>query len=539
MPNMVETQNIAAYFDGEGTMQQQINYLQETLSEIRSQAHSSKQFLIELYALLSEFFPIDTMHVPIYDSATGTLTYRAFVINKKPMLLNEVFQLTGEARKAVDEIKKNRTMVINNSNDYSYVKEISNYFNVKAVISAVSMMVPIKASLYIGFSFAAYGENRYHPEHLDLINQIADVLSSTVRQLLTALDKDCQGIKDLSGSVEIRNLLEHQRIELTLNSQDGLRQVLQQVEQVAPLDSPVLITGETGVGKELIANSLHGASKRSKGPFIAVNCGAIPESLIDSELFGFEKGAFTGADQKKTGYFEQADKGSLFLDEVGELSLKAQSKLLRVLQNKTIQRVGGSEPRLVDVRVIAATNRNLFRMIKERRFRQDLWYRLNVFPIKVPPLRDRKRDIPALVQYLINSKLFEMNLPFQPRLGPKAIEQLMAYDWPGNVRELQNILERALILCKGKPISFTGLASNDLNPECQTDAYQDGRFLSMEEMMRRHINQSLILSNGKIDGPGGAAELLKMNPSTLRARMKKLNIKINKAPLFLILPSRI
>jgi transcriptional regulator with GAF, ATPase, and Fis domain len=306
--------------------------------------------------------------------------------------------------------------------------------------------------------------------------------------------------------------------------------VIQQVEQVAPLDSPVLITGETGVGKELIANSLHGTSNRSKGPFIAVNCGAIPESLLDSELFGFEKGAFTGADQKKAGYFEQADNGSLFLDEVGELSLQAQTKLLRVLQNKTIQRVGGNKQLPIDVRVIAATNRNLERMMKERRFRRDLWYRLNVFPIKVPPLRDRKRDIPVLVQYLINNKLLEMNLPFQPCFAPKAIEQLIAYDWPGNIRELQNILERALILCKGTPMSFAGLALKNANPEGQTDAYQNGRFLNMEEMMVRHINQSLILSNGKIDGPGGAAELLKMNPSTLRARMKKLNIKINKVP---------
>jgi transcriptional regulator with GAF, ATPase, and Fis domain len=511
-------------------MQQQIKYIRESLSVINTQTHDSKQFLVELYGLLSEFFPIDTMHVPIYDSKSGRLAYKAFVINNKPMLLDEVFKLTGEARKAIDKIIKHRTMILNNSNELGYVKEIANYFSVKTVISAASLIIPITVSQYAGLSFAAYGENRYQPEHVDLINHIVDPLSTTLRQLFNLLKTDCQKKRQLSGSLEIRNLLEHQRIDLTLNSQGGLRQVIQQVEQVAPLDSPVLITGETGVGKELIANSLHGTSNRSKGPFIAVNCGAIPESLLDSELFGFEKGAFTGADQKKAGYFEQADNGSLFLDEVGELSLQAQTKLLRVLQNKTIQRVGGNKQLPIDVRVIAATNRNLERMMKERRFRRDLWYRLNVFPIKVPPLRDRKRDIPVLVQYLINNKLFEMNLPFQPRLAPKAIEQLIAYDWPGNIRELQNILERALILCKGKPMSFAGLALKNANPEGQTDAYQNGRFLNMEEMMVRHINQSLILSNGKIDGPGGAAELLKMNPSTLRARMKKLNIKINKVP---------
>ncbi|MFZ5570702.1 MAG: sigma-54 interaction domain-containing protein [Thermodesulfobacteriota bacterium] len=512
-------------------MHRQIHYIKETLAVISSQTLHSKQFLVELYELLSEFFPIDTLHVPTYDSTTGVFTYKAFVVNKKPILLNEMFTLTGEAGKAVDEIKKKRILIINNSNERPYAKEIANYFSVKAIISAVALTIPTSVSRYAGLSFAAYGENRYQPGHVDLIHHIADPLGNALLRLLDLLEVDCQRKNELSGGLEIRNLLEHQRIDLALNSQDGLRQILQQVEQVAPLDSPVLITGETGVGKELVANSLHGASKRSKGPFIAVNCGAIPESLLDSELFGFEKGAFTGADGKKVGYFELADKGSLFLDEIGELSLQAQTKLLRVLQNKTIQRVGGGEPIPVDVRVIAATNRNLSRMMKERRFRQDLWYRLNVFPINVPPLRERKRDIPALVQYLINNKLFEMNLPFQPRLSPRAMDQLIAYDWPGNVRELQNILERALILCKGKPMSFENLVSVEPYTEDHSDSHPSDGFPSMEEMMIRHINQSLIRSNGKIDGPGGAAELLKMNPSTLRARMKKLNISINRTPL--------
>jgi hydrogenase-4 transcriptional activator len=309
--------------------------------------------------------------------------------------------------------------------------------------------------------------------------------------------------------------------------------VVNQVGQVGPLESPVLITGETGVGKELIARMLHGISNRSDGPFIAVNCGGLPESLLDSELFGFEKGALTGAVQKRAGYFEQADKGSLFLDEVGELPFQAQTKLLRVLQPQTFQRVGGSQPVSIDVRVIAATHRNIPDMIKGQTFRKDLWYRLNVFPIEVPPLRDRKSDIPVLVQYLINRKLYEMNLSFKPHLAPGAMEQLIEYDWPGNVRELQNVLERALILSKGAPLSFPNLVpkrtENSSADNCTS--FENGKFLSMEEMMTKHIYMGLKLSQGKIGGPGGAAELLKMHPSTLRARMKKLNIKINRIPL--------
>ncbi|MGD8835196.1 MAG: hypothetical protein PVJ19_09660, partial [Desulfobacteraceae bacterium] len=203
-------------------MQQQIKYIRESLSVINTQTHDSKQFLVELYGLLSEFFPIDTMHVPIYDSKSGRLAYKAFVINNKPMLLDEVFKLTGEARNAIDEIIKHRTMILNNSNELGYVKEIANYFSVKTVISAASLIIPITVSQYAGLSFAAYGENRYQPEHVDLINHIADPLSTTLRQLLNLLKKDCQKKKQLSGSLEIRNLLEHQRIDLTLNSQEGL-----------------------------------------------------------------------------------------------------------------------------------------------------------------------------------------------------------------------------------------------------------------------------------------------------------------------------
>lgn len=514
-------------------MREKIDFIQESLSMIAAQNYNAKQLLTEIYILLSQFFPIDTMHLPLYDKRAGTIAYKAFIINRKVLLLDEVIQLSDDARRMADEVINQRTFVINNSNQLAPSKEIANHFKVKATVSVLLATTPAGPGCYSGLTFAAYGEKRYLNEHIAMINLLSETLFKTVIRVLSSVKKDCRSPKAVSSIHEVRTLLEHQRIDLVLNSQKGLNFVINQVQQVGPLESPVLITGETGVGKELVARLLHGISNRADKPFIAVNCGALPESLLDSELFGFEKGAFTGASHKKAGYFEQADKGTLFLDEVGELPLQAQTKLLRVLQHQTFQRVGGSQPVSTDVRVIAATHRNIPDMINTNKFREDLWYRLNVFPIDVPPLRDRKGDILVLVQYLINSKLYEMNLSFEPHLAPEAMKQLTAYDWPGNVHELQNVLERALILSMGTPLHFPNLVPIKSENACSTSAtsYENNKFLSMEEMMAKHIYLSLELSKGKIGGPGGAAELLKMNPSTLRAKMKKLNIKINRIPI--------
>ena len=508
-------------------MQKKKDFIRESLSVIASGNYDAKQFLTEIFSLLSQFFPIDTMHLPLFDLKAESLIYKAFVINRKAMLLSEEIQLSEDLMKLFHLIKDQPLFMVNNSNQVAPVKEIANHFKVKATISVLSTIISTEGGCYSGLTLAAYGENRYMPEHIELINNLKDPLAETVLNVLDKVKKESRTAKAVSGVLEVRTLLEHQSIDLALNSQYGLKTVVNQVEQVGPLDSPVLITGETGAGKELIAKMLHGVSNRSDGPFIAVNCGALPESLLDSELFGFEKGAFTGAEQARAGYFEQADKGTLFLDEVGELPLQAQTKLLRVLQHQTFQRVGGSQPVTIDVRVITATHRNIPEMIKAKTFREDLWYRLNVFPIEVPPLRERRNDMPVLVQYLINRKLYEMNLSFQPRLAPGAMEQLIDYDWPGNIRELQNVLERALILCKGAPLTFSNLVPNrPEDPKTEhVSSFENDRFLSMEEMMARHIYQSLKLSQGKVGGPGGAAELLGMHPSTLRARMKKLNIK--------------
>lgn len=237
----------------------------------------------------------------------------------------------------------------------------------------------------------------------------------------------------------------------------GLKNVMKMVDQVAPTNSPVLLLGETGVGKDVIAKAIQNASSRADGPFITVNCGAIPDSLLDSELFGHEKGAFTGALTQKKGRFERADGGTIFLDEIGELPLQAQVRMLRVLQNKEIERVGGSKAIRIDIRIIAATNQNLEKMVNKGDFRKDLWFRLNVFPILIPPLKERKMDIPSLVQHFINRKSKKINRSGHLALAPGAMDLLMEYDWPGNVRELENIIERALILNQGEPLTFSNL----------------------------------------------------------------------------------
>ena len=283
--------------------------------------------------------------------------------------------------------------------------------------------------------------------------------------------------------------------------------------------------GRPGPGKEIVSQTIHSLSGRSEGHFIKVNCGAIPETLIDSELFGHEKGAFTGAILQKRGRFERAHGGTIFLDEISELPPQAQVRLLRVLQEKEFERVGGTTPVKVDLRIISATNRNLDKLVSEGSFREDLYFRLNVFPIVIPPLRDRKNDIPALVQHFIHKKFREMVLPKVPVLGNKAIDTLMDYDWPGNVRELENAVERAIILSNGKPLDFSSII---IPHDRESGPPNEDNISRLVDVEAGHIRRALEAAQGKVEGKGGAAELLGMNPGTLRHRMRKLGIPFGK-----------
>src|SRR3954447_12851801 len=314
-----------------------------------------------------------------------------------------------------------------------------------------------------------------------------------------------------------------------------LLEALDKVNRVAPTDASVLITGETGTGKELFARAIHSASHRHDKPLIKVNCAALPTSLIESELFGHEKGAFSGAISRRLGRFELAHGGTIFLDEVGEVPLDVQVKLLRVLQEHEFERVGGTNPIKVDVRVIAATNRDLVKLIREGKFRDDLYYRLNVFPIALPPLRDREGDVPLLVHFLVAGYAARLGVRIES-VGKATMKRLSRYSWPGNVRELENVLERAVILSRGPVLeidpevfaSATADRSIGVDPSSSaTSAAGVGQtwpFESLESNTRSHILAALEESRWIIDGPRGAAKILGLHANTLRSRMKKLGI---------------
>ena len=298
-----------------------------------------------------------------------------------------------------------------------------------------------------------------------------------------------------------------------------LNSTMAKVEQVAATDATVLILGETGTGKELIARAIHNLSPRTNRPLVKVNCAALPANLIESELFGHEKGAFTGAMARKPGRFELADGGTIFLDEIGDLPLALQVKLLRVLQEGEFERIGSTQTLHVDVRVIAATNRDLDKLVEEKNFREDLFYRLNVFPLLLPPLRARGGDMPPLVHHFVEkySKKLGKEIDTIPQ---KVMAALQAHDWPGNVRELENIIERALILSRGTTLRLDDAFSNRRNTSPPTTPSG-----TLKDVERHHILQVLEQTRWRIEGQRGAAIRLGLNPSTLRSRMRKLGIE--------------
>jgi DNA-binding NtrC family response regulator len=370
-------------------------------------------------------------------------------------------------------------------------------------------------------SFYSRKPDCYGPEHVELVSHLQTTLTRTFETVLpgrvgTRAGKDERG----SGGTGM------QGFEGIIGKSHLLLNVFDQITQVAPVDTSVLILGESGTGKEKIADAIHQLSPRKNKPFVKINCAALPPTLIESELFGHEKGSFTGAMDKRIGKFEKADKGTIFLDEVGEMPLELQVKLLRVLQEKYIERIGASDVTKVDVRVIAATNRNLEKEVAEGRFRLDLYYRLNVFPVELPPLRDRREDIPALASHFVaqyNRKTGKQ----VTGLSEKVLRSMEAYHWPGNIRELENCMERCILLTKGSIIEEISLPTHQKNgfPRITPDS----RMKTIDENERDHIMTVLKQCNGKIWGSGGAAELLNVPPSTLKSKMKKLGIRREKS----------
>jgi len=308
--------------------------------------------------------------------------------------------------------------------------------------------------------------------------------------------------------------------DLVAESQQ-MKQVLYKVRQVAPTDSTVLLEGETGVGKELIAKAIHCSSSRNKGPLVMVNCAALPPNLIESELFGHEKGSFTGASERRIGKFELANGGTIFLDEIGDMPFELQAKLLRVLQEKDIERIGGTQTIHVDVRIVAASNRKLEEEIKAGRFRSDLYFRLNAFPIYIPPLRERVEDIPALIHYFIEYHGGVLGKPYL-KISEMDMQKLMNYQWPGNVRELKHIIQKAVILTTGDILNFSDFKTS---PSLFQVEKLKKTMKTLKEVEIEHILEALRLTNGKVSGEDGAARLLGINPKTLDSKIRKLGIK--------------
>ena len=330
---------------------------------------------------------------------------------------------------------------------------------------------------------------------------------------------ELQDLKDKlqSENIYLRKEIESRHgFEKIIGDSEPLMHSLFRVEQVAETDTTVLLEGETGTGKELFAHAIHKRSKRKDKPFVKVNCASLPASLIESELFGHEKGAFTGAIQKQIGRFELADQGTIFLDEIGELPFDLQAKLLHVLQSGEFERIGNPKTVKVDVRVIAATNRNLENQIRKKRFRKDLYYRLNVYPITIAPLRDRISDIPLLAEHFVKQFNRQMDKNIK-KIPVKTIKQLQKYSWPGNIRELENIIERTVIISHGSSLS--------VDPILEPRFEETDKLLPLAEYERRYIIKVLEKTYWRVEGPEGAARILDMHPETLRSRMRKLEIK--------------
>jgi len=491
-----------------------------------------EKVISDCYEYLKSFIPISGIFLNVYDQESNIIRNITMVSESKGVRTVIPVTIPETAKQMIDASTDN-TYIENRAENHPIGRFFKSYIGSDAYSCLILRLMDDEETLGVVCLFAD-GHGNYTPEHGRLLRLLHDplclALSNTLKhqeiiKLKEVLADDNQYLKQ-----EIHQM----RGDEIIGANFGLRDVMEMVRQVASLSSQVLILGETGVGKEVIANAIHYSSPRCNEPFIKVNCGAIPENLIDSELFGHEKGAFTGAIAQKRGRFERAHRGTIFLDEIGELPPQVQVRLLRVIQTREIERVGGEKPIPVDIRIITATHRNLEEMIREGRFREDLWFRLNVFPIVIPPLRQRLLDIPALANHFIERKARELNLVSYPIKAPGAIEQLQAYHWPGNVRELENLIERALIKSRTAQ-SHTPISFDELLPSIDKQTEEKKKStpllpdssalpLNLDEANCQVIRTVLDMTGGRVQGDRGAAAILGINPNTLRNRMRKLDI---------------
>jgi transcriptional regulator with GAF, ATPase, and Fis domain len=494
-----------------------------------------ENFLYESYGYVSRFVPADTVFLTYFDRDRGKHLALAKATKEGGTLLNLAVSMPMNLRSFVMRPDK-QTLILDRAEAHPTSRPWIAQGLLENEASLIVLRLVVGEDLVGALVFHAKKSGVFSREHGDLISLLREpfaiALSNSIRYRELLRLKERLAEDNIFLHHEIRQMVGDEIV----GTDFGLRGAMEMVRQVAPLSSPVLLLGETGTGKEVIAGAIHNLSPRSMGPMIKVNCGAIPETLMDSELFGHEKGAFTGALARKRGRFERANGGTVFLDEVGELHPEAQVRLLRVLQEKEIERVGGTGPVRVDIRVIAATNRDLKTMIRDGRFREDLYFRLNTFPIQIPPLRHRKGDLPSLVHHFVEKKSREIGVQDIPVLALGALERLSAYAWPGNIRELENAVERALILSRGEALDFRDYPEQERNrPVSGTGLQQTAPVptdtLVLDEIISEHIRRVLQMTEGKVGGEKGAARLLEVNPSTLRKLMSKLGIPFGRKPV--------
>jgi len=514
--------------------------LQKQLTEVSNETSDTQQKLLKIARVLQPFVPFDliTSGIRPYNAEQfGDTGYLRIGFDEYQFIGGkELMTITGLHKCDLSAIIEN-SCTDNNAgiHNHEFVSKKSVNFSLQGIISnqfrlETYLVFPVALSygLSVHYFFYSRKPGVYNKDHIALLNRLKLCLAELAERII--YDQTSPVISTSQPAIvsnkngELTNQAGFKNI---IGSHHLLLGALDLAAQVAPYDTSVLILGESGTGKENVAQSIHAFSPRKNGPFIKVNCAAIPATLVESELFGHEKGAFTGAIEKRKGRFEQADGGTIFLDEIGELPLAMQVKLLRVLQEREIEYVGGSYPKKVDVRIVAATNRNLEKEVAERNFRLDLYYRLNVFPITLPALRERKTDIAALAIFFANKFCTSFKKPFNG-VAESMMEKMYDYNWPGNIRELENIIEQSVILNDGKSklqlMRSLAATANKMSDNANIQTLEEVKHIQLETE-RAYIISILKKTNGRIRGANGAAELLNIKPTTLESKMAKLNIR--------------
>jgi len=478
-----------------------------------------RRLLGAISASIGELIPHDCATLAFYDSATGELIAN-FLSAGQGDTQREV-RLPLENSPAGEAFRTREPVVLDRMQDSAFAAQTMRHLTGLGMQSGCWVPLIHRGEVIGTMMVASRLEGTFSQREAEVLTQVADQVAMAVNNALAF--RQIQELRDRLG--QEKQYLEEEinlerRFEDVVGESAGLRRVLREIETVAPTDATVLIQGETGTGKELLARAIHRWSPRSERTFIKVNCAAIPTGLIESELFGHEKGAFTGAIARKIGRLELANEGTLFLDEVGELPLDLQPKLLRALQEREIERVGGSRPIPVNIRLVAATNRDLAQMVAEKQFRSDLYYRLKVFPVFAPPLRERAGDIPILVRHFVATHSRRMGKHIET-IPEETMAALARWQWPGNIRELENFLERAVILTRG-PVLYVPLAELEIAEQQDLPEWENPTLQAAE---REHILRALREAQGQIGGPTGAAARLGLKRTTLNSKLKKLGIE--------------